>query len=190
MIFVLFFFQFVKFSNTKERSVSSVTESDQNVANLKYTIEYLEGHIGILDEKKKGYVCSLTYDQYFSLSRRKMFEVQQAIRAKSKRLAKWHLVRAKGLEREADTRSKQLHNLENLLMRISSSHSNREVFGAMKLAAASVNQIQRECGLDAESASDFMADLETTLDDASELDKALSQGKLSSFILVLVSTSS
>lgn len=118
---------------------------------------------------------------YDNVSRpcRKMLEVKQAIRSKSKRLAKWHLVGVKGLEREADTRSKQLHNLESLLMRISSSHSNREVFGTMKLAAASVNEIQRECGLDAESASDFMADLETTLDDASELDRALSQGSIS-----------
>ena len=83
----------------------------------------------------------------------------------------------KALEREADTRSQQLHNLEGLLLRISSSHSNREVFGAMKLAAQSVNQIQQECGLDADSAADFMADLENTLEDASELDRALSQGQ-------------
>lgn len=49
----------------------------------------------------------------------------------------------------------------------------------MKQASQAVTQIQKECGLDAESAGDFMADLQDTLADASEIDQALSQGSLS-----------
>ncbi|CEO98194.1 Charged multivesicular body protein 7 [Plasmodiophora brassicae] len=150
---------FVKITSSSRLPVEPVGDSDRNIANLKYTMQYLQEHLADVEGKRAE----------------KMKEVKAALRIQRKTLAKYHLAAVKALEKEEETRSQQLHNLQGLLLRISSSHSNREVFSAMKQASQAVTQIQKECGLDAESAGDFMADLQDTLADASEIDQALSQ---------------